>query len=170
MFLLADFNVIKPDFGLIFWTTIIFGLFWFIIGKFAFKPIAEALRERENDIQGALDEAKKTREEMAKMRADNDRLLAEAREEKSKILNEAKHIKNEIIAEARTKAKDEAQKIVVSAKIEIENQKKAAIAEVKNELGSMAISVAEQLMRKEFKSSGEHLNFVNKLVDEIKLN
>lgn len=170
MFLLADFNVIKPDFGLLFWTTVIFALFWFIIGKFAFKPIAEALREREHDIQGALDEAKKTREEMAKMRADNDRLLAEAREEKTKILNEAKHIKNEIIAEARNKAKDEANKIVTSAKIEIENQKKAAIVEVKNELGSMALTIAEQVMRKELKNSGEHQNFVNKLVDDIKFN
>jgi F-type H+-transporting ATPase subunit b len=170
MFLLADFNVIKPDFGLIFWTTIIFGLFWWLIGRFAFKPIAQALRERENEIQGALDESKRTREEMEKMRADNAQLLAEAREEKSKILNEAKLIKNEIISEARTKAKDEAQKIVTNAKIEIDNQKKAAILEVKNEVGNMALNIAEQVIRKELQGSKEHESFVNSLVKEIKLN
>ena len=170
MFLLADFNVIKPDFGLIFWTTIIFGLFWWLIGKFAFKPIAQALRERENEIQGALDEAKKTREEMAQMRADNDQLLAEAREEKTKILNEAKKMKNEIIAEARNKAKEEAVKIVSNAKIEIENQKKAALVEVKNQVGNMALNIAEQVIRKELQGNKDHQTFVGKLVDEIKLN
>ena len=170
MFLLADFNVIRPDFGLIFWTTLIFGLFWWLIGKFAFKPIAQALKERENEIQGALDEAKLSRAEMVQMRSDNDALLVEAREEKSKILNEAKQMKNEIVSEARNKAKEEAQKIVASAKLEIDSQKKADIIEVKNEVGNMALKIAEQVIRKELQGSGEHENFVNKLVGEIELN
>ena len=61
--LLADFSPIKPDFGLLFWTTIIFGLFWWLIGRFAFRPIANALKERQNDIQDSLDEAKKLAKE-----------------------------------------------------------------------------------------------------------
>ena len=84
---LLDFSPIKPDLGLLLWTTLIFSLFWFLISKAAFKPITNALKSREDDIQSALDEAKKAREEMAKMKAENEALLAQAREERAQILS-----------------------------------------------------------------------------------
>ena len=99
MIYLADFSVIKPDFGLIFWTVIIFLLFWFIIGKMAFRPIAEALKKRQQDIQDSLDEAKKARQEMAELKAENEDLLIQAREERAKILKEAKEAQDTIIRE-----------------------------------------------------------------------
>ena len=90
---LADFSVIKPEPGLIIWTTIIFAIFWYMMSKFAFGPIQQALRKREEDIQGALDEAKKAREEMANLQAQNETLMAEAQEERAKIIKDAKHAK-----------------------------------------------------------------------------
>ena len=99
---LMDFNPIKPDLGLIVWTTFIFALFWFLIGRTAFRPIANALKKREEDIQGALDEAKLAKEEMSNLKAANEKLLAEAREERSKMLKEAKETKNKMIADAKT--------------------------------------------------------------------
>ena len=167
---LADFSVIKPEPGLILWTTIIFILFWSLIGKFGFKPIANALKERENDIQDALDEAKKAREEMSNLKAENDKLMAKAQEERALILKEAKESKNAIIAEAREKAGEEAKRIVETAKVDIENQRKAAITDLKNQLGSMAIEIAEQVIRKELKNNKEQETFVNTLVDDMKLN
>lgn len=167
MFVLADFNVIKPDFGLIFWTTIIFGLFWFIIGKFAFKPIAEALKKREDDIQDALDQSVKVREEMAAMKSQNEALLAEARSERAKILKEAKETKEAIIKEARDGAKDEAGKILTNAKLEIDNQRKKAVTEIKNEAGKMAVGIAEQLLRAELKDADSQQKLVDQLVKEM---
>ena len=170
MLVLLDFSPIRPEFGLILWSTIIFVLFYFVLGKFAFRPIANALKKREHDIQNALDESKKAREEIANMKAENAALLAQAREERSKMLQEAKETKSSIISEAKVKAKEEAQKIVTNAKREIDNEKKAAISEVKNQVGMMAIDIAEKLIQKELKNDAEHENFVNKLVDDIKLN
>lgn len=170
MIYLADFSVIKPDVGLFFWTVIFFAIFWFLMSKFAFKPIANALKKREHDIQEALDEAKRAKEEMSNLKAENEKLLAEARAEKASILKEANDIKNEIVTEAKVKAKSEAQKIVTSAKEEIDNQKKAAITEVKNSVGMMAIEIAEKVIKKELKGNSEHESFVSKLVDDIKLN
>lgn len=170
MFVLADFSVIKPDVGLIFWTTITFGLFWFIMAKYSFGPIARALKKREDDIQDSLDEAKKAREEMANLKSENEQILALAREERSKILKEAKDTKNSIINEAKSKAKEEAQKIVSSAMMEIDNQKKAAVTEVKNQLGLMSLEIAEKVLRKELKADQSQREFVDKLVDELKLN
>jgi F-type H+-transporting ATPase subunit b len=170
MFSLLVFNPFQPSPGLAFWSLIIFVLFWVIMGKFAFKPIAEALAKRENDIQDAIDQAKKTREEMANMKSENEKILAQAREERAKILQEAKDIKAQMIAEAKEKAKEEASKIVANAMLDIENQKKAAITEVKNELGSLAIAIAEKVIRKELKSNPEQQQYVNTLVKDLNLN
>ena len=168
--ILADFSPIKPDLGLILWTTIIFCLFWWLMKKYAFGPIAEALIVRENDIQGALDEAKKAKEEMANMQAENEALLQKAREERAALLKEAKDTKNSIISEAKKKAKDEANKIVSEARTEIDNQKKAAIAEVKNQVGDMAIQIAEKILRNELKGDKDQEKFVTTLIKEINAN
>ncbi len=170
MFFLADFDVIRPDFGLLFWTSIIFILFWLLIGKFAFKPIAEALKKRENDIQSALDEAKNAKLEMANLKSENEALLAQAREERAAIIKEAKEAKNAMINEAREKAKEEASRITSSAMLEIENQKKAAITEVKNQVGGMAVEIAEKILKRELSGGDAQSSYVSSLVDEINLN
>ena len=167
---LADFSVIKPDIGLIFWTTLVFLFVWIGLGRLAFRPIQKALKKREGDIQHALDEAKLAREEMANLKAENEQLLAEAREERAKILKEAKAAKDSIIEEARVKAKDEARKIVTNAKEQIENQKMAAMIEIKNKVGVMALEVAEKLLHKELGEDGEQQAYLQRLVDDIKLN
>lgn len=168
--ILADFSPIKPDFGLLFWTSVIFLLFWFLIGKMAFRPIANALKKREDDIQNSLDEAKKARQEMANLKSQNEELLKQAAEERAMILREAKEAKETIIAEARDKAKEEAKRIVADAKEQIENQKMAAIIDMKNQAGKMAIEIAEKVLRKELQGNTEHESFVSKLVDEFKMN
>ncbi|MCB0653775.1 MAG: F0F1 ATP synthase subunit B [Saprospiraceae bacterium] len=167
---LAGFDVIKPDPGLIFWTSLIFIAIWWFVGKKAFRPIQEALKKREHDIQHALDEAKKARQDVANVQASNDRVLAEAREERSAILKEASAVKDAIIKEAREKAKEDAQKIVANAKIEIDNQRKAAITDLKNQAGLLAIEMAEKLIRKELKGDAEQDAFMKKMTDELKLN
>ncbi len=169
MIYLADFSVIKPDFGLFFWSCVIFTLFWLLIGRFAFRPIAHALKKREDDIQNALDESEKAREEMAKMKAENETLLAQAREERGKMLREAKETKEAIIKEAKEGAKEEAAKILDNARTEIENQKKQAITEVKNQAGLMAIEISERLIKEQLKEKESQKALVKKLVDEINL-
>ncbi|MEZ4948016.1 MAG: F0F1 ATP synthase subunit B [Saprospiraceae bacterium] len=167
---LADFSPIKPDFGLLFWTTIIFAIFWLMIGKAAFRPIASALKKREDDIQHSLDEAKRAREEISNLKSENEELLKLAQEERAKILKEAKEAKDSIIAEAKESAKQEAKRIVSDAKELIENQKMAAIVEMKNTAGKMAIEVAEKILKSELKGDAANEDFVKRLVDDIKLN
>jgi len=170
MIFLADFSPIKPDFGLLFWSTVFFLIFWFGIGKFAFKAIANALKERAQDIQSSLDQAKKAREEMSQLVAENEQLLAQAREERAHILREAKEAKDEIIADAKDKAKQEAQMIINNAKEAIENLKQEAMVDVKNKAGLLALELAEKVMRKELSSNEDHKKYVNTLLDEFKMN
>lgn len=164
------FAPFQPTPGLALWSLIIFLLFWFIMKKLAFKPIMEALKKREDDIQSALDEAKLAKEEMSNLKNENEQLLQQAREERAAMLNEAKETKNNIIAEAKEKAKSDANRIVADARQEIENQKKSALAEVKNKAGLMALEIAEKVIRKELKGDSAQEAFVSKLVDEISSN
>jgi len=169
-FVLLDLSPIKPDLGLILWTTVIFLLFWWIMGKMAFGPIASALKTRESDIQDALNEAKKAKEEMSNLKAENEKLLVQAREERATMLKEAKESGVQIVNDAKEKAKTESQKIMTDAKNEIENEKNAALTEVKNKVGNMALDIAEKVLKKELKGNPEQESFVNQLVDDIKLN
>lgn len=170
MLFLADFSVIKPDPGLLLWTSIIFILFWFIMSRFAFKPIAESLKKREIDIQSSLDEAKRAREEMSNLKAENETLLAQAREERSAILKEAKEAKEEIIAEAKERANIEYKRKVESAIQDIENQKLAAMVALKNQAGKLAVEIAEKLLRKELGNKAEQEAYAKSLADNINLN
>lgn len=170
MIYLSSFSPFQPTPGLGLWSLLIFLAFWLIMGKYAFKPIANGLKKRESHIKDALKEAEKAREEMAKLKAENDQILAEAREERAKILQEAMDTKNAIVNEAKTKAKEEAQRIVTNAKMEIESEKQAALLEVKNQVGLLATDIAEKVLRKQLSGDGDHESFVGKLIDEIKLN
>lgn len=165
---LADFSVIRPEPGLLIWTTIIFLLFWGLMGKFAFKPIQQALKEREQDIQNSLDAAKKAKDEISSLQSHNENLLKQAAEERAAILKEAKEAKDAIIAEAREKAKDEAQKIALASKLEIENQRLEMLTNVRNEIGLMSIDIAEKLIHQRLSDKKESAELTQKLVEEIR--
>lgn len=170
MITLVTFSPFQPTPGLALWSLIIFAVFWYLIAKYAFGPIARAVDKRENDIQESMDAAKIARQEMVNMKAENEKLLAEAREERTKILQQAKETKNQIITEAKDKAKEEASKIMTNARRDIENEKQQAMKEVKNEVGSIALGIAEKVIRKELKGDKEQVDYVNTLVKDLHLN
>lgn len=170
MLFLLDFSPIKPDLGLIIWSTVFFLLFWGIMKKMAFGPIKDALLQRETDIQTSLDQAKQAREDMANLVAENEALLAQAREERSAILKEAKEVAANFEAEQREKAKVKIQKMIVDAKQEITNMKMEAVTDLKNQAGNMAVEIAEKVIRQSLAKDGAQTTLVSQLVKEIKLN
>lgn len=170
MLFLADFSVIKPDPGLLIWTTVIFLIFWFLMSRFAFKPIMEGLKKREQDIQDSLDQAKKAREDMANIHAEHERLIIQAREERSAILQEAKQAKEEILEEARARAGAEYRLKMENAIRDIENQKMAAMVDLKNQAGKMAIEIAQKVLQRELADTKVQEAFAQDLANNIKLN
>lgn len=160
-------QLITPDLGMVFWTTVVFLLFWFLIGKFALKPITKAIKDREHFINDALSAADKAKTEMQQLQSDNEALLKQAREEGAKILKEAKEVKDSIISDAHGKAKEEAAKIVASAKAEIDAQKKAALAEVKNEVSKLSLEIAQKVLGRELDAAKDQQSYINSLVDKM---
>lgn len=165
--LLADFNVLKPDPGLLLWTFVIFLLVYFFVGRAAFKPIQKALKKRDDDIQDSIDEAKRVQAQMAQLKDDNQRLLAEAREESTRIVSEAEAFAKKRREEAVTEAKDAAQQVSLNAQREIANMRDSAMADLKKEVGTMAIDIAEKVLQKELKSDVNQVALVNELVKNL---
>lgn len=163
-------DLLTPHFGLFFWTLVSFLLVLFILGKFAWKPILNSLKERETKIADSIATAQKVKAEMAQLQSDNEKLLAEAREERSRMLKEAKEAKEKIVSEAKALAKSEADKMISEARIQIENEKNAALTQVKNEIGTLAVEVAEKILRRQLSGDAAQDQYIRTLAEEITLN
>lgn len=163
-------GLVMPNPGTIIWMLIIFGIVAFILKKFAWKPILNALKEREESIANALNSAEEAKREVAGLKADNEKIIAEARREKDIMLKEGKELKEKIIAEAKEKAAIEAQKTIDQARQQIQAEKTAAISDIKKQVAELSVLIAEKVIKKELANKGEQEKMVNGLVDDIKLN
>lgn len=160
-------ELITPDLGLLFWMTLAFGIVFFILAKFAFPVINGMLKQREEEINTALEKAERTHQEMEKLQADNELLLAQAREERDKIIDEARQIHDKYIESAKIKANEEKERIIESAREMIEHDKMAAVTEIKSQIAGFSIKVAEKILQKQLDSDEEQLAYIDKLLDDI---
>lgn len=163
-------ELVTPNPGTIFWMLIIFGIVLYILRKFAWKPILNALNEREESIANALNSAEEAKREVADLKAGNDKIIAEARQEKNVILKEAKEMKDKIIAEAKERAMQETARSIENAQRQIQSEKDAAINDLKKQVAELSVMIAEKVLRKELTSKTEQEKMVDRLVDDIKLN
>lgn len=163
-------ELIYPGLGLIFWMTLSFLLLFLILKKFAWKPILNALHQREQSIDDALHAAEKAREEMKMLKLDNEKLLKEAKLEREKIISEAKQLKEKILEEARQKGNEEVKRMIEAAREAIRFEKMAAITELKNQIALFSIDIAEKVLNEEFSVSEKQKKLINNLLDEINFN
>jgi len=162
-------ELVTPEIGLVFWTTVSFVILLVILAKFAWKPILGAINERETFISESLRKAEAANEEMSRLTNENDALLKKARVERDAILQEAKRVKDQIIAEAKEAAHTEGARMIELARIEINNQKAIAMADVKNQVASLSLEIAEKVLRKQFEDQQQQDELVNQLLKEVKL-
>ncbi len=163
-------ELVTPGIGLIFWTSLTFLILVFLLAKFAWKPILEAVETRNKQIEDAMFEAERTKEEMEKIQADNQNLLKEARNQRDEMLKEAKEMKNNIVSEAKDKAKDEADKLIASAKETIKNEKMAAMTDIKNQVAVLSVDIAEKILKDQLASDDKQKKLVNNLLEEVNVN
>jgi F-type H+-transporting ATPase subunit b len=163
-------DLVTPQIGLVFWTTLCFAILLFILRKYAWKPILAAVDEREQSIETALSRAEAVKEDMERLTNENDALLKQARAERDAILAEATKVKNQIISEAKESAQKEGTRQIELARAEINNQKAIAMADVKNQVAALSIDIAEKILRKQFEDQKKQNELVAELLKEVKLN
>jgi F-type H+-transporting ATPase subunit b len=163
-------SLTSPGIGLVVWAVIIFGLFFLLLAKFAWKPILSAVKAREEMIKGSLESAAKARDEMKKLQSDNEAILRKAREEREVILKEAREVRDKLISEAKGKATEEADKIVEKAKAGIEREKAKALSEIHEQVASLSIDIASKLLGEKLSRTEEQEKLISKYLKDIDLN
>jgi F-type H+-transporting ATPase subunit b len=162
--------LLNPSYGLIVWSLVAFLLVMFLLKKFAWKPILQMLQEREQSITEAIESAKKAKEEMTALKADNEKIILQAKAERDGILKEAREIKEKMIAEAKSLASKEAEKLTAIARESIHNEKMAAITELKNQVAHLSIEIAEKILKQELSEKDRQKTIVKNLLDDVKMN
>jgi F-type H+-transporting ATPase subunit b len=163
-------GLITPGLGLIFWSALGFLIVLFILSKYAWKPILSALDERERNIEEALKSAEIARNEMANLKAENEKIIHEAKIERDEMLLKANETAKQMIEEAKNAASLEGAKMIENAKAAIETEKLAALEEMKVQVGVLALDVAEKILKRNFSKDAAQQALVEELVKDIKLN
>lgn len=163
--LINDFS-----FGLFIWQIVIFVGLILLLKKFAWKPILDAVNEREEGIKNALLSAENAKKEMQNLQADNEKLIAEARAERESMLKDAREIKEKMIADAKAEASAQGEKMIEQAKAAIASEKNAAMAELKNQVSSLSLEIAEKLLKDELSNKEAQTKLVEKMLGDAKLN
>lgn len=163
-------DLVTPDVGLLFWTFISFVILFFVLKKFAWKPIVGTVNDREQSIKDALASAENAKKEMQNLTADNERILKEARAEREMMIKEARDLKTKMISDAKEETKATTDKMIIQAQEAIENEKKSAMADLKNQVASLSVEIAEKVIKGELSNKDKQLKIVEEMLGEATLN
>lgn len=162
--------LLNPAFGSVVWATVSFLVVLVLLRKMAWGPILQGLKDREEEIEGALNAAKEARAEIQNLQSDNERLLQEARAERDGMLRDARDMADKLVAEAKQTAKDEGERMIDQAKQAIDGERAAAVAELKAEVAKLSLEIAEKLVRQELKDDGAQQELIGRMISDSKLN
>ncbi len=163
-------ELLIPNPGLVFWTSIAFLLLVFLLSKFAWKPILQTLKMREESIDEALKAAELAREEMGELKADNEKLLVKAREEREQLLRDASKAASMIKEEAKTDAEAISKRMMEDAKAGIEAEKQSALAEVRSQVANLSVEIAEKIIRKNLENDKAQKALVDEFLNDKSFN
>lgn len=159
-------SLVTPDFGLLFWMILIFGLVFFLLAKFGFPVISSMVAKRSEHIEESLQKARQAQESLENIVQESQKIIDEARKQQGRMLEEAAATRDKIIAEAKQRAHQESEKIVAHAKIQIEAERQTALRGLCNQISLIAVEIAEKIIKKELNDSSEQMKFIDRLVDE----
>lgn len=159
-----------PHLGTIIWTTFIFLILLYILAKFAWKPLLKALSDREKNIEQALAGASEAEEKIRNLKSEQDALILATKLEKEKIVKEGIDQRNKIVAVAREKAQAEADKIIEETRKQLVREREAALVEIKNQIATLSVEIASQVVKTEMEDRSRHEKLVGELIKDVELN
>lgn len=165
--ILIKVNILAPDIGLMFWTLLIFLILLFLLRKFAWKPIVTALKEREDSIEKALNEARTAREEIESLKLENDKILTQAKLDRDAMLRHAKELGDTIINQAKENAQKEGKQILAETRELVKKEKEQAMLELKNEIGDLVIKTASKVIRQELTSNDQQKKIIEESLKDL---
>ena len=156
--------------GLFIIQSVVFIILLLVLRKFAWKPIMDAVNEREVTIIDSLNQAKLAKQEVQNLKAENEIIIREAKMERDNILKEAREIKDRIVGEAKDLAKAEGDKMIEQARQSIQAEKAAAMSEIKNQIGTLSVTIAESILKQKLDNDGAQNALVENILNKSNLN
>jgi F-type H+-transporting ATPase subunit b len=160
-------SLVKLDPGLFIWTIITFLLLFFVLAKYAWKPLIKMLDDRESMIRSSLDDAEKAKLELERLNKESEAITAKARSEAQAILAESKTVAEKVKEDTIAKAKEQAIKISDDAQKQIQVEKDKAITDIKQEVVNLTLSVAEKLINKNL-NDADNKSLIDESLKKVK--
>ncbi len=160
-------SLITPDFGLLVWMTLIFGIVFFVLAKWGFPMITGSVERRAARIGDSIKAAKEAEEKLRNLAEEQSRMIEETRQEQSRILKEAAASRDSIVEQAKVQAREEASRILDQARTQIAAEKESALRDVRKEIALLSVSVAEKVLKKSLSDADGQSALVDRLVDEV---
>ena len=160
-------SLITPDFGLLVWMTLIFGIVFFVLAKWGFPMITDSVHKRADRINESIAKAREAEEKLRNLASEQEALVEKARKEQAAILKEAASSRDAMIEQAKVQARDEAAKILDQAKVQIAAEKESALRDVRKEVAVLSVAVAEKVLRKDLENDASRDELLGRLVDEL---
>jgi F-type H+-transporting ATPase subunit b len=140
--------LVQPDPGLYIWTIATFLILLWLLAKFAWRPLLEALERRQESIRKSLDDAHKAKQELERLHVESQRILAAARSEADQILSNTRSDANRFREELKQKAQTEAAGIVKNAERQIELETARALQQIRTEAVDLSVAIASKLLER----------------------
>lgn len=163
-------ELFTPDFGLVFWMFIAFGILFLVLWKFAWPVILKTVDSRADLIDKGVEYAQEAKAQLDNARSDAEKYLDDARRQQADILREADKMKTQIIEQARSAAQTEAAKVMENAKVQIQQQQKEAQAQFRNQVSEFALEIAGKIVHNQMKQDAAQTKLVDSLLDQIEEN
>jgi len=161
-----DNPLVQPDPGLFIWTIVVFLVLVFLLRKFAWGPLMAALDRRNAVIAGAVDDARKAKEELEGVRRDAAQVLAQARVEGQTIVSLARADAEQFRVAMREKAAAEAAALGRNAERQIQVETAKALAQIRREAVDLSVAIASKLLHRNI-SADDNAQLVEDTIRQI---
>ena len=155
-----------PNTSLIFWEVVTFALLLVVLIRYVFPPIRDQIRNRQSQIERAIDEAEKTRKEARELLEEYRRQINEARGEARQILEESRKQGEAQRERAKREAREEGERIIQRAREEIDREREEAIRQVRGEVAGMVIQTSETVIGRSL-SEDDHERLISEALDSL---
>lgn len=160
-------NLVTPDSGLIFWTTLIFVIVFIILAKVGFPVITGMVEKRKEEIEGSIKKAELAQKELEELARTKETLINEAKKEQAKILSEASVQRQAILDKSKDDAQKQASDIIEKARKDIVLERENAMRDLRAQVGKVSVGVAEKILKKELEDKNLQEDYIDKVMNEM---
>lgn len=160
-------QLFTPDFGLVFWMFVGFGVLFFILWRFAWPVILKTVDNRAALIDKGVEYAQNAKQQLDQANRTSEGMLQQTRDKQAEMLREADRLKTQIVEDARKEAQKEAQKVMDAAKVSIAQQQKEAEQQLRSQVGQMALNIAQKVVKNHIADPKAQSQLVNSYLDDI---